>query len=193
MASSRKDAASVGVSDHCGWAVLVTVARDGSLLDRRRVELLDAGLPNLPHHHDCQALPIDEAVALVERVTRSANACAKACLEALEKSLSTAIASIAMRTCPPLPATVAERITSYQAQTKADSVMYRNALARAAEARDWSVHWYVAKDVEANAAQALGCTSIADLLQRTGKALGPPWRQDHRQAMAAAIWATYRA
>ena len=29
----------IGVSDHGGWAVLVTVARDGTLLDRRRVEL----------------------------------------------------------------------------------------------------------------------------------------------------------
>ena len=31
----------IGVSDHGGWAVLVTVARDGTLLDRRRVELVD--------------------------------------------------------------------------------------------------------------------------------------------------------
>src|SRR5262249_28476788 len=30
----------IGVSDHGGWAVLVTVARDGTLLDRRRIELL---------------------------------------------------------------------------------------------------------------------------------------------------------
>jgi hypothetical protein len=33
----------IGVSDHAGWAVLVTVAGDGTLLDRRRVELLDEG------------------------------------------------------------------------------------------------------------------------------------------------------
>jgi hypothetical protein len=33
----------VGVSDHGGWAVLVTVARDGTLLDRRRAELVGAG------------------------------------------------------------------------------------------------------------------------------------------------------
>ena len=31
----------IGVSDHGGWAVLVTVAGDETLLDRRRVELVD--------------------------------------------------------------------------------------------------------------------------------------------------------
>jgi len=33
----------IGVSDHGGWAVLVTVERDGTLLDRRRVDLVDEG------------------------------------------------------------------------------------------------------------------------------------------------------
>src|SRR5260221_4741281 len=58
----------IGVSDHGGWAVLVTVARDGTLLDRRRVELVGEGLPKLPHHSEGQGLPLDEAVDLMERV-----------------------------------------------------------------------------------------------------------------------------
>jgi hypothetical protein len=58
----------IAVSDHGGWAVLVTVACDGTLLDRRSVELVDDGLPKLPHHHEAQRLPLDEAVALVEGV-----------------------------------------------------------------------------------------------------------------------------
>ncbi len=33
-----RDEGIVAVSDHGGWAVLVTVAGDGTLLDRRRVE-----------------------------------------------------------------------------------------------------------------------------------------------------------
>ena len=45
-----KNDAIIGVSDHGGWAVLVTVAADGILLDRRRVELGDQGLPKIPHH-----------------------------------------------------------------------------------------------------------------------------------------------
>jgi hypothetical protein len=30
----------IGISDHGGWAVLVTAGADGTLLDRRRVELV---------------------------------------------------------------------------------------------------------------------------------------------------------
>ena len=51
----------IGVSDHGGWAVLVTVAGDGTLLDRRRVELVDEDLPKIPHHSEGQVLPLDDA------------------------------------------------------------------------------------------------------------------------------------
>ena len=44
-------------------------------------------------------------------------------------------AGIALRTCPPLPATVAERLSDYRARNVADWVMYRKALAGAAAAR----------------------------------------------------------
>lgn len=177
----------LGVADHCGWAVLVTVASNGALLDRRRVELVEAGLPKLPHHHECQALPLPEATALVERVRASAAACAAAALESLAASVPATIAGIALRRYPPLPPTVAERITNYQAQCAADGVMYRDALAQAARDRGWFVQWYDLKRVCAEAAQALGIPSIDELLDKTGAALGPPWRKDHRVAMAAAI------
>ena len=68
MAQVSQATAIVGAADHCGWAVLVTIARDGTLIDRRRVELVAPDLPQLPHHHDCQGLPLPEAVQLVERV-----------------------------------------------------------------------------------------------------------------------------
>ena len=49
-----KNGGVIGVSDHGGWAVLVTAARDGRLLDRRRVELVGEGLPAIPHHSEGQ-------------------------------------------------------------------------------------------------------------------------------------------
>ena len=49
----------IGVSDP---AVLVTATGDGTLLDRRRAELVDEGLPKIPHHSEAQRLPLDEAV-----------------------------------------------------------------------------------------------------------------------------------
>jgi hypothetical protein len=158
------------VSDHAGWAILVTVARDGRLLDRRRVELVDADLPKLPHHSEGQRLALDEAVALVARVTRSARAWATACLETLAAEVPMDIAGIALRACPPLPPTVAGRITDYRAMCVADWVMYRKALARAAARRGWTVTWYDARRV----------TPVAG-------AFGRPWTKDHKLAMAAAL------
>jgi hypothetical protein len=180
-------AAIVGVSDHAGWAALVTVAADGTLLDRRRVELLDAGLPNLPHHHDAQGLPLARALELIERVRASAERNAKVALEALATTVSARIQVIAIRRCPPLPPTVAERLADYRAQNVADTVMYRNALAGAAEARGWAVHWYDAKTVLAAAADALRVDDFESHFQQLRTSVGPPWRQDQRLAMAAAI------
>jgi hypothetical protein len=177
----------VGVADHAGWAILVTVAPDGTLLDRRRIELLEPGVPRMPHHHDAQGLPVEQGVALVERVRQAAHAGARARLEELAASIARPLAGIALRACPPLPATVAERLSDYRAQNVADWVMYREALAQAAIARGWSVHWYDARTVYEAAARALGRPRIDELLDETGAALGPPWQKDHRQAMAAAI------
>ena len=180
--------AAVGVADHSGWAVLVTVAPDGTLLDRRRVELIEEGLPSMPHHHDAQKLPLKEAVALVERVRVSAETCSARRLETLARDVSAAVTHIALRVCPTwMPPTIAERIQDYRSQNNADWVMYRQALAGAAEALGWAVHWYDAKGVFADAARALGRNDVDALLASTGKKLGPPWQRDHRVAMAAAI------
>ncbi|HZZ00966.1 MAG TPA: hypothetical protein VFE36_15505 [Candidatus Baltobacteraceae bacterium] len=175
-----KDGAIVGVSDHGGWAVFVTVARDGTFLDRRRVELVDDDLPSIPHHHEAQMLPAHQAEALVERVRASAERHASAALSTLGATVPR-ITGIALRSCPPLPPTIAERIKDYRARNVADWVMYRKALASAAEARGWTVHWYDAKklNLEADAIQ----------LRNT---VGPPWGQDQKLAMAAAIAAGVR-
>ena len=80
-----------------------------------------------------------------------------------------------------------ERIRDYAAQTVADSVMYRQSLAAAAEARDWSVHWYDARKVTDAAGKALGVADADAYFRDIRKSIGPPWQKDHRVAMAAAI------
>ncbi len=189
-APRQAKAAFVGVSDHAGWAVLMTVAPDGRVIDRRRVTLVDDGLPIMPHHHDALRLPVAEGVALVERVARSAERRARAVLASLAKDVAVPIRGIALRACPALPPTIAERLASYRAQNVADWVMYREALAAAARTRTWTVTWYDAKRVLGEAARTLGTRSVTGLLRATGTSLGPPWQQDHKLAMAAAIAAS---
>jgi hypothetical protein len=183
--------------------VLVTVGPGGELLDRRRIDLTDPGLPTHPHHHEgswavgrylntpgARALSLAEAVALVERVRASASRGAREGLEALAAAVPVPIASIAIRECPELPPTTEERIADHRAQTFADSVMYRDALATAAEARGWSVHWYDSARVFRDAAAALGRKDVDPFLAAMGRSIGPPWQARHKLAAAAALAAS---
>jgi hypothetical protein len=128
--------------------VLVTIGSGGELLDRRRIDLTEPDLPTHPHHHEgswamgryldspwARPISLADALALVERVRESAARGARESLEALAAAVTVPIAHIAIRVCPELPPTTAERIADNRAQTIADSVMYRDALASAAIAR----------------------------------------------------------
>jgi hypothetical protein len=181
-----KNGGIIGVSDHGGWAILVTVARDGMLLDRRRVELVDDDLPAIPHHHEAQMLPIDEAVALVERVRVSAEKHAALALDAVAADVRP-ILGIALREYQELPPTIPERITDYRARNVADWVMYRKALAAAAEARGWPVYFYDPKRVFEEASKALRVKDFDAHFLAMRITVGSPWNNDHKLAMAAAI------
>ena len=207
MARGRTQrAATVGVAEQSNLAVLVTVGPGDKLLDRRRINLTDRGLPTHPHHHQgswavgrylnspgARPLSVAEAVALVERVRASAARGAREGLEALAAAVPVPIATIAIRVCPKLPPTTEERIADNRAQTFADSVMYREALATAAEARGWSVHWYDRDRVFLEAAAAVGRENIDAFLYAMGRAIGPPWQATHKLAAAAALAARRRA
>jgi hypothetical protein len=129
-------AAAVGAAEHGNSAVLVSVAPDGELLDRRRIDLT-RDLPTHPYHHEgswavgrylnspwARAISLADAVALVERVHVAAARGARESLEELAASLPVPIASIAIRVCPKLPPTTEERIIDTRAANVADSVMY---------------------------------------------------------------------
>lgn len=197
-------AAIVGVAEHGNSAVLVTIAADGKLLDRRRIDLTQ-GLPTHPYHHEgswavgrylksswARPIRLAEAVALVERVRRSAADGARESLEALAAQVPTPIAGIAIRSCQKLPSTTEERISDARAATVADSVMYREAIATAAGGRGWNVHWYERERVFQEAAAALGGQGINAFLQAMGRSIGPPWQAKHKLAAAAALAAGAR-
>ena len=200
MTARRHRVAAVGAAEHSNAAVLVTVASSGELLDRRRIDLTGPDLPTHPHHHEgswavgrylstpgARPIPLADAVALVQRVQAAATRGAREGLDVLAAAVSMPIASIAIRACPELPPTIEERITDHRAQTYADSVMYRQALAAAAEARGWSVHWYEPQRVFHEAAAALGLESVDAFLTTMGRSIGPPWQTKQKLAAAAAL------
>jgi len=197
--AQMRNAAAVGVAEHGNSAVLVTIAPDGQLLDRRRVDLT-RGLPTHPYHHEgswavgryinspwARKISLGDAIALVERVREAAAHGARAGLAELVAAVSQPIARITIRACPALPPTTEERITNTRAANVADSVMYREALAAAAEARGWSVHWYERERVFRDATTALGDADIDAFLRAMGRTAGPPWQAAHKLAAAAAL------
>ena len=204
MARGRiQQTATVGVAEYGNSAILVTVTPEGELLDRRSIDLTDASFPTHPHHHEgswavgrylntpgARRLSMADAVALVERVREATAQGARAGLAELAAALPVPISGIAIRICPQLPPTTEGRITDHRAQTYADTVMYREALATAAQARGWSVNWYNRDRVLADAAAALGRRDINEFLQTMGRSIGPPWQAKHKLAAAAALAAT---
>lgn len=190
----------VGVAEHGNSAELVTLAAvDGSLLDRRRVDLT-SGLPTQPYHHEgawavgryldsawSRKVTLAEAIEIVQQVEAAAAEGARICLQTLAGDLALPIGRIAIRACAQLPATIEARIRDNRAQTMADSIMYRLALAGAAEALGWTVVWYDRKDVFAAAAVALADGNLDAALKAMGKLAGTPWQARHKLAAAAAL------
>ncbi|WP_024935285.1 hypothetical protein [Actinomadura welshii] len=181
----------VGLAHHFGWAVAVTASAGHRVADRRRVELIEPGVPAAPVHHLAGSVGDAEAAELVARVRSSAARATAASLDALASALGEPVVSVSLRAWPPdFPEDIAvQRRVPYE--SRADSVMYRQVVAEAAEARGWAVHLYDAKDVESRAAGILGARA-EEILHGPRARLGPPWTKDHRMAFAATIVAAGR-
>ena len=185
----------LGIAHHLGWAVAVTAKADHAVVDRRRIELIEPGLPVAPVHHEGgphllhrsgEPLDDDALAALVADVRASVARATAASLDELATALPEPIVSVSIRAWPPdFPEdiTVLRRVPY---ESRADSVMYCQVLAELATARGWAVHPYDAKTVEAAATRLLGDRADA-VLHGPRATLGPPWAKDHRTALAATI------
>jgi hypothetical protein len=185
----------LGIAHHFGWAVAVTASGDDTVVDRRRLELIEPGLPAAPIHHEGgphllhrsgEPLDDDALARLVADVRASVVRCAAVALDGLAAAVPAAIVSMSLRAWPAdFPTDIAvQRQAPYE--SRADSVMYLQVLAEAAEARGWVVHLYDARSVEGEATRLLGARA-KDTLRGPRASLGPPWAKDHRVALAATI------
>jgi hypothetical protein len=150
------DGVRVGIAHHLGWAVAVTASAGHEVVDRRRIELIEPGMPTAPIEHE--ARPLEEAAAarLVTEVRASALRATSASLDQLAAALPEPIVSMSLRAWPlDFPDDIAvQRRPPYE--SRADSVMYCQVLSECAHLRGWEVHLFEAKDVERQAARILG-------------------------------------
>jgi hypothetical protein len=176
----------VGIAHHLGWAVAVTASSDYVVVDRRRIELIEPGVPSAPVEHDIRLLSDDAAARLVAGVRASAVRATSGSLDQLAASLPGLVVSLSLRAWPPdFPVGIAvQRRPPYD--SRADSVMYCQVLAECAHERGWPVYLFDAKAVDAQAARILGARAH-EVLHGPRAALGPPWTRDHRIALAATV------
>jgi hypothetical protein len=186
----------VSVAEHTGWAHLVCVAAHGNVpavIERRRVALIDQGLPTMPYEHDTTAMQEDEANAVIARVRRSIAARTSEALRRVVIELAPAHTAVALAIREPpfddLPATVAAVRTSHRLLYAADGMLYQLAICHAARQLSLAVHMCRRGKEAARAAQHLGVTpgEVDEFVSRTGRPAGPPWTQEHRRAYAAGI------
>ena len=176
----------VGIADHLGWAVAVTATGDGEVVDRRRIELMEPGLPGAPIHYRRGRLDLEAMRELVAEARAAASRMTSAALDDLATALPEPIALIVLRAWPDdFPSDLAVQLQPPW-ESRADAVMYRRVLAELARARGWEVALYRAKEVRGEAAALLG-DRADDVIQGPRAILGPPWTKDHGVALAATI------
>jgi hypothetical protein len=176
----------LGIADHLGWAVAVTVSEHHEVVDRRRIELIEPGLSPAPIHYESARLDVAATTALVAKVRASVVRAASAALDEIAGALPAPVVSISLRAWPlDFPDDIAvQRRVPYEA--RADAIMYRQEVSEVAHARGWEVRLYDAKAVVGQAAGQLG-ERADDVLEGPRASLGPPWTKDHRTALAATI------
>ena len=184
----------MGIAHHLGWAVAVTASADHEVVDRRRIELIEPGVPAAPIHHQggahvlhrpAEPLDDDALAALVAEARASVFRATSAALDELEAALAEPIISMSVRAWPadfPRDIAVLRRMPY---ESRADSVMYRQVLAQLGLAHGWNVHLYT-KSVEEEAVGILG-ERANEVLHGPRTILGPPWSKDHRTALAATV------
>ncbi len=184
--------AALGFRAHSGWAALVAVAgppRSPTVIDRRRIELADPGIPgsNQPYHA-AAGFELTEAEELVRRCAEGARLLARRALRAViddlrERGHDVAGCGILLGSGRPAT-TLAATLASHALIHTAEGELFRDALTHASEHCGLPIKRVRERELYARGAAELGVP--VDELQRhvteLGRPIGPPWRQDEKHA-----------
>jgi hypothetical protein len=184
-----------GLKAHSGWAALVVVGeRDGDLavVDRRRIELVKDEWARQPYHA-AEDLKPDAARDLVKRGVEAARRIAVREVRAAvkrERERENEVTACAVLVVDPMPDWSVEEILAVHFRMhKAEGVLFRDALVRAAKECGMRLVEIPEKTLTPHAESALRtpASSLAKEIARLGKAAGPPWGKDQKDAALAAL------
>ncbi|HEV8369303.1 MAG TPA: hypothetical protein VGQ39_15215 [Pyrinomonadaceae bacterium] len=185
----------LGLKAHSGWAALVVLGVDGGnfeVVDRRRIELVEENWQKQPYHA-AEELEPREAAMLVKRGIQAAHRNAlneiRAAIKRAEKN-EHRIVGCAVLMGEPMPNwSVAQILAVHFRMHKAEGVLFREALAKAATKCGLPFLSVPEKQLNDYAVRTLS-TPLGLLTKRIaglGKEIGPPWGKDQKDAALAAM------
>jgi hypothetical protein len=187
-----------GMKVHSGWAALIVLGtRSGELqvVDRCRVELVEkdeASWAKQPYHA-AESLNTGDARDLVKRGRETARRIAVREMRAAIKRTRQAgheVTVCAVLMVDPMPDWTVDQILAVHFRMhKAEGVLFRDALARAATACGLKLLGIPEKQLDEHAERALGSSvnSLRKMIALLGKSVGPPWGKDQKDASLAAM------
>jgi hypothetical protein len=185
----------LGLKAHSGWAALVIVGRQqGALVvfGRRRVALVDEAWARQPYHA-AEHLAPEPARALVTRAIDTTRRLAVDEIRAViaqEHAQKRVVKACAVLVGTAMPAwTVDEILAVHFRMHKAEGVLFRDALARAASECGVRLIAIPEQQLNAHAVRTLA-TPLVRLTRQIaalGKSVGPPWGKDQKDAALAAL------
>jgi len=191
-----------GLKAHSGWAALVVIGGTDriEIIDRQRLELVqhdEASWAKQPYHA-AEHLAAADARRLVQRGIDAAQRHAtRAMREAVARAERDghSVTGCAVLMGKPMPAwTVDEILAVHFRMHKAEGVLFRDALAQAAQACQQRLLAIPEHELADHAARALGLTAgaVAKTISTLGQSAGPPWGKDQKDAALAALVALGR-
>ena len=191
-----------GFRAHSGWAAFVALGGAGGRLevvDRRRLELVpeeEADWAMQPYHAAEGLAPSDAR----EMIKRGFDLARRNALREMRAAVSRAreagheVAACAVLMGEPMPAwSVDEILAVHFRMHKAEGVLFRDVLVRAAAGCDLEVVAIPERFLEEHAARVLAAPANAmqNKLAALGRSAGPPWGRDQKDAALAAMVALH--
>jgi hypothetical protein len=181
--------AAIGFKTHSGWAAVVTLADGPRVVHRARVALLTGDLPAQPYHV-ADGLDREGAEALVARVSETAAALGA-------DAITEIVAELRGSGCETVGAGVvlgsgrastslSRALASHAGKHAAEGELYREAVVEASARCGLRVTGVRERELVEQATAVLGCEDAMRRATELGKAVGPPWGQDQKQAALVA-------
>jgi hypothetical protein len=189
----------LGLKARTGRAALVAVAGDvhePQLVERSEIRLLPEG--DWAPYHAAEGLDPPKAREAVKRSIASAHSLAKSGIRDAARRATEAghqVCGCAVLVGTGMPDWSTDEILAVHVRMhKAEGELFRDVLVAGARACDLELTTLPAKSALDDAAKALGMTRarLDAHLARLGKAAGPPWGKDQKEAAAAALVALKR-